>query len=193
MIEQKTTEDPLLGSTAQDMNSMFEEYGMDGTPPQDYRAEPTEVAPGGLPGNCYLTLRTSNSDVARPVPDKKGSGPVSFMEMDAPIEQLASTAAMMEMPNMQAYAQGMGKVDKVYLGTKHSYHFRIYASGESFHSSVIQYSDIDTSVAYGLHNLPAALQKRFDLAFKQAKDSMKDANTAGLGDVRSGNAGASGP
>jgi hypothetical protein len=182
MIDQPKQTDPLLGDVGGDVENIMSEYGMDGVDPNDYRSEPTEVAPNGIPNQAFFTLQLSGESVIRPaVKTGDGLSAMSFMQQAMPVEQMASMMASYEqMKNAPAdqgggYAQSMFEALKnVQVGTQSHMHFRIYAGRDSFRSGQVVTSSFPGTETYTLHNLPPDLQKKFDKALKQAEAMMKD-------------------
>jgi hypothetical protein len=182
MVDQAKQTDPLLGDVGGDVENIMSYYGMDGVDPNDYRSEPTEVAPNGIPNQAFFTLQVSGQTVIRPaIKPGDALGSMPSMQAALPVEQVAQMIASFErMKNASpdqggSYAQSMSDSYKnVQVGTLTQLHFRIYAGRDSFRTGEVITPAFPGSETYTLHNLPPDLQKKFDKALKQAEKVMSD-------------------
>jgi hypothetical protein len=188
MIDPPKQTDPLLGDIGGDVENIMSDYGMDGVNPNDYRSEPTEVAPNGIPNQAFFTLQVSGQMVIRPaIKPGNALGSMPFMQEALPVEQVAQMIASFERlkdaPSDQggSYAQLIRDSYKdVQVGTLTHLHFRIYAGRDSFRSGDVITSAFPGSMMYTLHTLPPDLQKKFDKATKESEDTRKDARKPNL-------------
>ncbi|MHB8636294.1 MAG: hypothetical protein ACYC96_07460 [Fimbriimonadaceae bacterium] len=171
------------GSVLGEANSMFsdelQQYGVDGESSQDYRGEPTEAAPNGLPAGAMITLNISSVQVLEPDVKTRASTTAAYYNQPMGIDQLASMVAMRESPQFAQMSSYIPVFDHVKVGTKRSLHFRIYVSAESFKASTLSDCSFPEGASYALNALPGPLQKKFDDVLKQMREAYKDAPADG--------------
>ena len=180
-VEQKRDQGSLLDGADAIFNDTMEMYGLDGESPHDYRGEPTEVAPNGLPSGTAITLKVSNVQVLEPEIKGKNAGPAAeAYSQPMGIEQIAGMVAMRDSPQFSQMSANFPTFDHVKIGSKRNLHFRIYVSPESFKSSSLSDCSFPPGQTYSLNNLPGDLQKKYNDALKQMRDAYKNAPPDGV-------------
>ena len=193
-VENKPDQNSLLGPAESAIESSFEEYGADGMPPNDYRSEPTEAAPSGLPAGTAITFRESSTQVLTIVKDPRHKSDTNegYYNQTMGVEQIASMVAMNERPQDAESMAMMPKFDHVKVGTKRTLHFRIYVSPESFLPCEISECSFPEGSTYALNALPGDLQKKFDEQLKMMREAYKNSGSEG-GPPDTGGGGAAPP
>ena len=127
----------------------------------DYRQEPTEIMPSGLPPNGYLTMGATKEPVAKAESDDPMLGHAMLGA-----DELALFRMFKDMPNGEMVAQMMPTIGQVRLGERTNYHLRFFAAPDVALERTLQ----DNSVApgggiYTLETLPtdfkALIEKRY--------------------------------
>ena len=180
-VESKRDQGSILGAADSMFNDAMEQYGVDGESPKDYRGEPTEVAPNGLPAGATITLKVSSSQVLEPAMKQRDTPAAAAYSQPMGVEQLAGIIAMKDSPQFAQMSGFLPTFDHVKIGTKRSLHFRIYVSADAFKASSLSDCTFPPGENYALNNLPGALQKKFDDALKQMREAYKNMPTQGVG------------
>jgi len=123
----------------------------------DYRTEPTEVMPNGLPAEGFVTLNFTNEHVA------KATGNVPAMMANATLgaDELALFKFMSESESMQQFSAMMPKIEEVKLGKREVYDFKfIVAQGVSMSQSLNNDSFDSRQGSVKMTNLPDDFQKQ---------------------------------
>jgi hypothetical protein len=178
-VDSKREDNSILGAADTMFSDAMAEYGVDGEASKDYRGEPTEAAPNGLPQGAAITLKISSAQVLEPDLKVKSNATVQIYNQPMGVEQLAGIVAMKESPQFAQMSNYFPKFDHVLIGAKRSLHFRIYVSADSFKAATLSDCAFPPGETYALNGLPAALQKKFDAALKQMRDAYKDAGNSG--------------
>ena len=168
-VEAKRDEGSILGAADSMFSDALEQYGVDGESSKDYRGEPTEVAPNGLPAGAAITLKMGSSQVLEPEIKDKSTTAATAYNQPMGVEQLAGMVAMKDSPQFAQMSSYLPAFNRVKIGTKRSLHFRIYVSADSFKVSTLSDCAFPPGESYALNNLPGALQKKFDEALKQLR------------------------
>ncbi|HJP83766.1 MAG TPA: hypothetical protein VJ835_09705 [Fimbriimonadaceae bacterium] len=133
----------------------------------DYRSEPTEVMPNGLPAEGYLEMKLTQDKVAKPT----GNIPAMFGNAVLGPDELAMLKMFKEMPGMEQAASFMPTIDEVRLGDRTVYDFTFtVADGVTLERSLNDDRMSANSPVYKMSNLPADFSKKIDermAAFKK--------------------------
>lgn len=123
----------------------------------DYRTEPTEVMPNGLPSDGYVQLTFTNDNVV------KASGAVAAMLGNASlgVDELAMLGLFKTMEGMEQVASMMPTIDEVTLGKRQVYEFKfVVAPGVSM-TQVLNNDSFDKGAPKTkMANLPDDFQKK---------------------------------
>jgi hypothetical protein len=142
----------------------------------DYRSEPTEALPNGLPANGYLAASVQTSPSAAP----QGGSIFSLMMGAMTPQQLAYYTSLSEAAPM-ATMMDM-KFDKLRLGQQTRIRLHV-ALGErlSVKQTLTDNSFPKNAPTYSLENLPADFKKLLDEARKKVKEMMERMGELGGG------------
>jgi hypothetical protein len=134
----------------------------------DYRSEPTEIMPNGLPGNGYVTLNVTKSHVAKMAGDK-GFNPMGAGAMGS--EELALVRFFKEDPNMSQLAGGfMPSLDELRLGTRTIYDFKFYVAPDVMMAQSLNDNAISKDApVVKFSSLPSEFQKEIDQKMAEIK------------------------
>ncbi len=133
----------------------------------DYRNEPTELMPNGLPSNGYVELKLTNDRVAKP------TGNVQAMLGNAVLgaDELAILKMFKDMPGMEQMAGMMPVIDEVRLGERTVYDFKFhFAPSVTMDKSLNDDRISSSSPIVKMTNLPAEFAKKIEdrlAAFKK--------------------------
>ena len=149
-------------------------YGPDRISPQDFRSEPTEVAPNGLAP--ILTI-TSSEEKGRVVSASFTGDTRKTSSYDGDLafnlHMIAYDYASSELPPIGEGWPVFPKFDHVRTGFLRTLHFKIYVSNESFERVDLTDTSFEEGKTYDLKALPAPLQKRFDDELKRAREEVR--------------------
>lgn len=161
-------ETPGQKSEAESMASMMRMFGMGAD--RDFRTEPTEVMPNGLPGDGYVSADVVADFFVTPVldGDEPTSGPFAVLG----VEELAMFRMFKEDKN---YSQMMGifpSIDRVKVGERSVWNFMFHVAPKTAMKAVLN----DNRMAkggktLGMNELPAAYQKRIAMKLEEVKKS----------------------
>jgi hypothetical protein len=145
----------------------------------DYRDEPTEVLPNGLPGDGYVELKVSTDMFASPV-SPEGDVPTGNMAILDP-EMLATFKLLKENKEMAAAAAMITTPDKVRLGHRSvlSFTFQVVPR-VAIHSKLYDNQLPRDAAVVSMQNLPADFQKQVDAQYAIVKKSPIGSILAGL-------------
>lgn len=133
----------------------------------DYRTEPTEVMPNGLPANGYVELKLTNDRVAQPT----GSVQAMFRNAVLGADELAMLKMFKDMPGMEQMAGMMPTIDEVRLGERTVYDFKFhFAPSVTMDKSLNDDRISSASPVVKMANLPPEFSKKIDerlAAFKK--------------------------
>ena len=163
----------------------------DGEAPDDFRADPTELIPRGLPNEAFLRLTTSEEQVLRPanqgtlsrdqLRDMAGRTPEKL------VEQAQSQRTQQMNTDDSPRQQPVGPVQpvgyrSVQVGIHQTLHLRIYVSGRAFRAARFIVPSFQSDATYTLKTLPPELQKRYDESVAATvADGASDTYTGGAG------------
>lgn len=123
----------------------------------DYRTEPTEVMPNGLPGDGYVVLKFSNDHVAKPA----GNVPAMMGNAVLGADELAIFKFMSESESMQQFAAMMPKIEDIKLGKREVYEFKfVVAQGVSMSQTLNNDSFEKNTPVTKMANIPGDFQKK---------------------------------
>lgn len=135
---------------------------------KDFRTEPTEVMPNGLPGNGYVVLNYTSQPVAQPQTMSTDFGRGTSM---GPME-LGMLKFFKDDPNMSQVSGAIPTIEDLKVGTRSVYNFSFYVA-----SLVSQKQTLNDDVipkdapVYKMANLPSDFQKQInDMAASMSKN-----------------------
>jgi hypothetical protein len=143
----------------------------DGDTPNDYRTDPTELIPNGLPGEATIQLALSEEPVLRPanvgaltddqLRNMAGLTPEKLVNQaqQRRMEQANSDDSHAPPPVGPVHPEGYKQVQ---VGIHKTLHFRIYVSKEAFRSSRFMVPSFTSDTLYTLKTLPPEMQKTYD-------------------------------
>ena len=133
----------------------------------DFRTEPTEVMPNGLPPQGFVQLTLTQDNIVKPT----GNVPAMFGNAALGADELAMLKMFKEMPGMEQVASMMPNFDEVRLGERSVYEFMFtVAPGVSQEETLNDDRMTSKSPVVKMANLPANFVKRIDeklAAFKK--------------------------
>ncbi len=149
---------------------------------KDYKDEPTEALPNGLPGNAYVELRGTSEPVALAV---GGEGQTASGSSLMGPEELATLRFLKESMGNNPAATQIPQPDKVRLGQRSvmEFAFRL-APGISVKQTLMDNSVPKDGPVVTMENLPADFQKRIDDKIAALKKSPMGAFGAMMGQRR---------
>ena len=133
----------------------------------DYRTEPTELMPNGLPSNGYVELKLTEDYVAKP------TGAVSPIIGNAMLgaDELALFRLFKEMPGMEQFNSMMPNIDEVRMGERSVYDFKFhFAPNVRMEKSLNDDRISANSPTVRMSNIPSEFSKKIDerlAAFKK--------------------------
>ncbi|MBC8063559.1 MAG: hypothetical protein H7Y17_01915, partial [Chlorobia bacterium] len=141
--------------------ALFRQFG------GDYKTEPTEVMPNGLPGEGYLELKLTLDSIAKPT----GNVPAMFGNAVLGADELAMLKMFKDMPGMEQMAALMPVIDDLRLGERSVYEFKFTVAEGVWMEQTLNDDKINAkSPVVKMANLPAAFAKKIDdrlAAFKK--------------------------
>lgn len=133
----------------------------------DYRSEPTELMPNGLPGDGFVELKLTQDSIAKPT----GNIPAMFGNAVMGADELAMLRLFKDMPGMEQMSAMMPAIDEVRLGERSVYDFKfIFGQGVTMDKSLNDDRMSSKSPVVKMANLPAEFSKKIDdrlAAFKK--------------------------
>jgi hypothetical protein len=134
---------------------------------KDFRTEPTEIMPNGLPAAGYLELKLTKENVAKPT----GNIPAMFGNAVLGADELAMLKMFKDMPGMEQMSAFMPNIDEVRLGDRSVYDFKFtVAPRVTMDKSLNDDSISAKSPIVKMANLPGDFAKKIDerlAAFKK--------------------------
>lgn len=132
--------------------------------PTDYRAEPTEAMPNGLPRAGTLSLDVSNE----PVMKSTSQGMMGMAALG--LDELAMLQFFKETPQFAQAQAYMPNLDQLKLGSRNIYHFKFRVAPDISESETL----IDNTMSadaqmVSMSNLPDAIKKQIDARIAQFK------------------------
>lgn len=156
---------------------------MGGSKADDYRGEPTEVAPGGLPPSGYIDCAASTEPFAAPVPGPN-SETMAFLGVLSP-DELGLFKMMKTEPGMEQAGAQMPKFPQLRVGQSSVLKFAFHLTPEVSIKQTLRDRRIDkNSSIYSEDNLPADFQKRI----ADRADALKKSPFGALGSFMGGQA-----
>ncbi|HVT14339.1 MAG TPA: hypothetical protein VHE55_18895 [Fimbriimonadaceae bacterium] len=137
--------------------SQIERYS--GGNENDFRTEPTEIMPNGLPTNGYVLLNYSTQPVAQPQTMSTDFGRGASM---GPME-LGMLKFFKDDPNMSQISGAIPTVDDLKVGTRSVYNFSFYVAPFVSEKQTLNDDVIPKDApVYKMANLPSDFQKQID-------------------------------
>jgi hypothetical protein len=134
----------------------------------DYRSEPTELMPRGLPGNGFVSATVEASHFVMPVVNGEGgSGPMSVLGAD----ELAMFQMFKEDTNMGMVGDLIPTLDQVRLGTRRIWNFTFQLTPEASMATKLNDNESPKGETITMAALPAAFQKTIDARLQALKKS----------------------
>jgi len=122
----------------------------------DYRTEPTEVMPNGLPSEGYVELHFTNETIAKPA----GNLPAMFGNAVLGADELALLKMFRESESMQQFAAMMPNIEEMRLGQRSIYEFKFTVAQGVTMSHNLNDDRVDANgPIVKSANLPADFQK----------------------------------
>lgn len=133
----------------------------------DYRQEPTEVMPTGLPNAGYLTGEISTEPVGRAV----SNDPVlSFATIGA--DEMAMFRFFKEDPNMAQMSGMMPSIERLRLGERTNINLKLFVHPEVAMERTLQDSRIDPNgPVFALNDIPQGFKDRIEKRYQAFKKS----------------------
>lgn len=129
-----------------------------GGDPKDFREEPTEIMPNGLPAQGQLSLTTKVETIITPA---EKSNTMMSMLGSLGANELALLDYMREQPFMEQMGSMMPQLDKVRMGKRTQLNFRFVVAPRVSGTGRLLDDFIDPeSKAVGMNNLPADFLER---------------------------------
>ena len=138
-----------------------------GDEPDDYRSEPTEIAPNGLPRDGYITLDDSTEPVV--YADQGVNSTIhSPYSMPMRVKVFAARTARTLVP---AWAPTTTyKTDRIHIGTRRTLAFRIYVAKNVYRPSAIFGFDFPPGEVLTLDTLPDDIKNAVEIAVEGLKN-----------------------
>jgi len=136
----------------------------------DYRQEPTEAMPTGLPAQGYVELKLSTEPIAMPVPPE-GQTVSGMMGVLGPTE-MAMFKMFKDEPAYAAMSSYLPSLDRMRVGDRSTYAFRFTLAPQVYMTQNLADNRVPQNgaiVAYA--NLPADFQKRIAAKLIEVKKS----------------------
>ena len=125
----------------------------------DFRSEPTEVMPSGLPSNGFIQVNFTSEPVAVPQTMSSDFGRGAAI---GPME-LGMLKFMKDDPNMSQFSGQIPTMDDLKVGTRSVYNFSFYVAPDVSQKGQLNDDVIPKDAAvYKMANLPGDFQKRID-------------------------------
>lgn len=149
----KPKDDPLTEM----INSQMDRFG--GGNDTDFRTEPTEVMPSGLPQDGYLVVKFATEPIGQPQTMSTDFGRGFAL---GPME-FGLFKFFKEDPQMAAMAGQMPTMDDIKVGSRSVYNFSFYAANAVCEKQTLNDDSIPKDAAvYKMANLPSDFQKKID-------------------------------
>ncbi|HTQ08726.1 MAG TPA: hypothetical protein VMI31_01505, partial [Fimbriimonadaceae bacterium] len=133
----------------------------------DFRSEPTEVMPSGLPANGYVQVNFTSEPVGIPQTMSTDLGKGTAMD---PM-MLGMLKFLKDDPSMSQFSGEIPTMDDLKVGTRSVYNFSFYVAPDVSEKGVLNDDSIPKDApVYKMANLPADFQKQID----QMADSFKN-------------------
>lgn len=133
----------------------------------DYRQEPTEIMPNGLPPNGYFTMRATKEPVAKAESDDPMLGHAMLGA-----DELALFRMFKDMPNGEMVAQMMPTIGQVRLGERTNYHLKFFAASDVALERTLQDNSVGAGGGlYTMDTLPADFKALIDKRYQALKKS----------------------
>lgn len=133
----------------------------------DYRSEPTEVMPNGLPGTGFVELKLTQDSIAKPT----GNVPAMFGNAVMGADELAMLKMFKDMPGMEQFSAMMPTIEEVRLGERSVYEFKFTVAEGVYLEKTLNDDRLSSkSPVVKMANLPSAFAKKIDdrlAAFKK--------------------------
>ena len=140
---------------------------------KDYRQEPTEIMPMGLPSGGYIAAEITKEPVGRAASDDPM---LAFTALGA--DELAMFKYFKEDPNMAQMAAMMPTIGQLRIGERTNIVLKLFAAQDVASDKMLQDNKVDpNSPPVSLDNLPAAFQERI----KQRYEAFKKSPIPGFG------------
>jgi len=125
----------------------------------DYRTEPTEAMPNGLPSDGFVELKFRSEPVAK----MAGDVPSFLGGAALGADELAMFKLFKEDPNMAQASAMMPQIDQLHLGQREVYDFRFTVAPRVYMEKSLHDDKVtDKSPIVKVANLPADFQKQID-------------------------------
>jgi len=135
----------------------------------DYRSEPTEAMPNGIPAQGTVTMKYSEESFAMPV---AGSGSTSAQLGVLGSMELAALQYFRTDPQFAQFATMMPKLDRFRVGTRKVYEFTFtVAPGVTLSTKLMDHQIDRNSAAIAANAFPPAFQKQIDENVEKIKKS----------------------
>lgn len=133
----------------------------------DFRQEPTEAMPNGLPNSGYLT-----GDIAKEPIVRAASGDPMLMFASLGADELAMFRFFKEDPNMSQMAGIMPQIDRVRVGERTNINLKLFARPDVALERTLQDSHVDPNGAIvNMNDLPATLKDLIEKRYQAFKTS----------------------
>lgn len=140
-----------------------------GSSDEDYRSEPTEAMPNGIPGQGTVTLAYSEENFAMTMGN---SGTPSAQLGVLGSMELATLKYFTSDPQFQQFSAMIPKLDKFKVGTRKVYEFTFtVAPGVTATARLMDHSIDRTAATVGPNGFPAAFTKQIDEYVEKIKKS----------------------
>jgi hypothetical protein len=136
----------------------------------DYRDEPTELLPNGIPADGFLTVKATQEPFASPVSAAGtiASGPTAVLDA----ETLATYKMLRESPMFSQVSGMMPNPSRARIGQRTIYAFTFHIAPKVSMQSSLNDNRLDTSSAIvSMTTLPTDLQKAVDGKYAELKKS----------------------
>jgi len=140
---------------------------------KDYRQEPTEIMPMGLPSGGYIAADITKEPVGRAASDDPM---LAFTALGA--DEIAMFRYFKEDPNMAQVAGMMPTIGQLRIGERTNINLKLFAAQDVASDKMLQDNKVDpNSPPVSMDNLPAAFQERI----KQRYEAFKKSPIPGFG------------
>jgi hypothetical protein len=125
----------------------------------DWRQEPTELLPNGIPGDAYLTMPTRSEPFASTVGPGESSMLNGYLGVVGP-DELAMFKVFKEDTNMSQISGFMPTFDKLRVGQRTIYQMRLHLPQEAMVAQSLNDNRLPKDApTVSMSNLPADFQK----------------------------------
>lgn len=133
----------------------------------DFREEPTEAMPNGLPSAGFFRATVSTEPIGKVV----GNDPMlAYASIGA--DELALFRMLKDDPNMAMFGGMMPTIEKLRLGERTNIHMRFFAREDVALERNLQDSRIDPNgPVYAMNDLPQAFKDKIEKRFQEFKKS----------------------